>query len=156
MRGSLNTFLLFDNSPQHSLVCALASLSEPLLPIPLVVLLLGDLLHLVQKLPHPQLQLGQLLLLSHVGVVDGMLPDLETRITSDTGKSVSLSTHLDVQMNSKLRSAEPLGAVAVQTDHVLPGHVRGEGELALTAVHFGQDDLVVRVSDLNMHPDLWT
>ena len=38
-------------------------------------------------------------------------------------------------MNSKLRSAEPLGAVAVQTDHVLPGHVGREGELALAAVN---------------------
>ena len=127
--------MLFDNSPQHSLVCALAGLSEPLLPVALVVLLLSDLLHLIKQLPHPQLQLGQLLLLSHVGVVDGVLPDLKTRITSDTGKSVSLSTHLDVQMNSKLRSAEPLGAVAVQTDHVLPGHVGREGELALAAIN---------------------
>ena len=38
-------------------------------------------------------------------------------------------------MNSKLRSAEPLGAVAVQTDHVLPRHVGREGELALAAVN---------------------
>ena len=38
-------------------------------------------------------------------------------------------------MNSKLRSAEPLGAVAVQTDHVLPRHVGREGELALAAIN---------------------
>ena len=59
-------------------------------------------------------------------------------------------------MDSELAATEPLGAVAVQTDDVLPWHVGGEGELALAAVHFGQDDLVVRISDLNMHPDLWT
>ena len=64
--------------------------------------------------------------------------------------------YLDIKVNPELAATEPLCAVAVQTDHVLPGHVRGEGELALAAVHFGQDDLVVRVSDLNMHPDLWT
>ena len=85
MGVSLDISLLLDNSPQHSLVCALAGLSEPLLPVPLVVLLFGDLLHLIKQLPHPQLQLGQLLLLSHVGVVDGVLPDLQTRITSDAG-----------------------------------------------------------------------
>ena len=33
-------------SPQHPLVGALTGLSEPLLPVPLVVLLLGDLLNL--------------------------------------------------------------------------------------------------------------
>ena len=60
--------------------------------------------------------------------------------------------YLNVQVNPQLAPTEPLGAVAVQTDHVLPRHVRGEGELALAAVHLGQDDLVVRVSDLNMHP----
>ena len=57
-------------------------------------------------------------------------------------------------MDPELCSTEPLGAVAVQTYDVLPGHVRGEGELALAAVHLGQDDLVVRVSDLHVHPDL--
>ena len=73
------------HSPQHSLVCALAGLPEALLPVPLVVLLLGDLLHLVQQLPHSQLQLGQFLLLSHIGVVNGVLTDLQTRITSVSG-----------------------------------------------------------------------
>ena len=60
----------------YPLVRALAGLPEPLLPVPLVVLLLGDLLHLVEQLAHPQLQLRQFLLLGHVGVVDGVLPDL--------------------------------------------------------------------------------
>ena len=55
-------------------------------------------------------------------------------------------------MDSELAATEPLGAVAVETDDVFPRHVGGEGELALAAVHLGQDDLVVRVSDLNMHP----
>ena len=59
-------------------------------------------------------------------------------------------------MYPELSSTKPLGAVAVQTDHVLPGHVRGECELALAAVHLGQDDLVVRVPDLHVHPDLGT
>ena len=59
--------------------------------------------------------------------------------------------YLDVEVDSELAATEPLGAVAVQTDDVLPRHVGGEGELALAAVHLGQDDLVVRVSDLNMH-----
>ena len=59
-------------------------------------------------------------------------------------------------MDPELGSAEPLGAVAVETDDVLPRHVGGEGELALAAVHLGQDDLVVRVSDLHVHPDLGT
>ena len=76
---------LSQGPPEDPLVGALTGLPEPLLPVPLVVLLLRDLLHLVQQLPHSQLQLGQLLLLSHVGVVDGVLPDLQTRITSDSG-----------------------------------------------------------------------
>ena len=62
--------------------------------------------------------------------------------------------YLNVQVNPQLAPTEPLGAVAVQTDHVLPRHVRGEGELALAAVHLGQDDLVVGVSDLHVHPNL--
>ena len=60
--------------------------------------------------------------------------------------------YLNVEVNPELAATEPLGAVAVQTDDVLPRHVGGEGELALAAVHLGQDDLVVRVPDLNMHP----
>ena len=59
-------------------------------------------------------------------------------------------------MDPELCSTEPLGAVAVQTDDVLPRHVRGEGELALAAVNLGQDDLVVRVPDLHMHSYLRT
>ena len=123
------------HSPQHSLVCALAGLPEALLPVALVVLLLGDLLHLVQQLPHSQLQLGQFLLLGHVGVVNGVLTDLHRQVLVALYTETALSTHLDVQMNPELGPAEPLGAVAVQADHVLPGHVGGEGELALAAVH---------------------
>ena len=43
--------------------------------------------------------------------------------------------YLDIQMDPELSPAEPLGAVAVQTDHVLPGHVGREGELPLAAVN---------------------
>jgi hypothetical protein len=35
----------------------------------------------------------------------------------------------------ELGSSEPLGGVAVETDDVLAGGLRGEGELSLTAVH---------------------
>ena len=38
-------------------------------------------------------------------------------------------------MDPELCSTEPLGAVAVQTDHVLPRHVGREGELALAAIN---------------------
>ena len=62
--------------------------------------------------------------------------------------------YLNIEVNPELAATEPLGAVAVQTDHVLPGHVRGECELALAAVHLGQDDLVVRVPDLYVHTNL--
>ena len=51
-------------------------------------------------------------------------------------------------MNSKLRSAEPLGAVAVQTDHVLPGHVGREGELALAAVNLEEKCLKSKNTEL--------
>ena len=67
---------LSEGPPEDPLVGALAGLSEPLLPVPLVVLLLRDLLHLVQQLPHTQLELRQLLLLGHVGVVYGVFSDL--------------------------------------------------------------------------------
>ena len=35
------------------------------------------------------------------------------------------------------------------------GRVRGEGPLALRAVHLGEDDLVVGVADLHVHPEVW-
>ena len=62
--------------------------------------------------------------------------------------------YLDIKVDPELAATEPLGAVAVQADDVLPRHPGGEGELALAAVHLGQDDLVVRVPDLYVHPDL--
>ena len=68
---------LSQGPPEDPLVGGLTGLSEPLLSVSLVVLLLGDLLHLVQQLPHPQLQLGQLLLLGHVGVINGVLSNLQ-------------------------------------------------------------------------------
>ena len=50
-------------------------------------------------------------------------------------KLITLFTHLDVQMNPELCPAEPLGAVTVQADHMLPGHVGCEGEFTLAAVN---------------------
>ena len=49
-------------------------------PHPLVVLLLGDLLDLVEELPDAELELAQLLLLRHVRVVDGVLADLDVQM----------------------------------------------------------------------------
>ena len=43
--------------------------------------------------------------------------------------------YLNIKVNPELAATEPLGAVAVQTDHVLPGHVGREGELPLAAVN---------------------
>ena len=63
--------------------------------------------------------------------------------------------YLDIQVDPELCAAEPLGGVGVEADDVLPGGVGGEGELALTAVHLGEDDLVVRVPDLHMHSYFW-
>jgi hypothetical protein len=40
-----------------------------------------------------------------------------------------------VDLIPELRSSKPLGGVAVETDDVLAGGLRGEGELSLTAVH---------------------
>ena len=76
--------------PQHPLVGALAGLAEPLLAVALVVLLLRDLLHLVQQLPHAQLQLRQLLLLGHVGVVDGVLTHLDVEVDSQLGPTENI------------------------------------------------------------------
>ena len=36
---------------------------------------------------------------------------------------------------------------------MFPGSVRGEGPFPLRAVDLGQDDLVVGIPDLNVHPD---
>ena len=49
---------------------------------PLVILFLRDLLHLVEKLPDAKLELGQLFLLRDVGVVDGVLSDLDVKVHS--------------------------------------------------------------------------
>lgn len=78
----------------------------------MVVLLLGDLLDLIQQLPDADLQLGHLLLLRHVGVVDGVF------------------AHLDLEVDAQLRATEPGGAVRVETDDVLARSVRSEGDFA--------------------------
>lgn len=49
---------------------------------PLVVLLLLDLLHLVQQLPHPQLQLRQFVLGCDLRVVVGVLAHLDIQVHS--------------------------------------------------------------------------
>jgi len=93
---------------EHSFVCALAGLTETLLTIALIVLFLGDLLHLIQQLTDSQLELGELLLLSHICVVDGMLADL------------------NVEMHTKLRATKPGCRVGVHANDVLAGCVGGE------------------------------
>ena len=53
----------------------------------------------------------------------------------------------------QLRAREPLCRVGVEANDVLARGVRGEGPAALARVHLGQDDLVVRVAYLHVHPD---
>ncbi len=53
----------------------------------------------------------------------------------------------------QLGAGEPLGGVGVQADDVLAGGVGGESPPPLAGVHLGQDDLVVRVADLDVHAD---
>ena len=62
--------------------------------------------------------------------------------------------YLDIQVDPELCAAEPLGGVGVEADDVLARGVGGECELALTAVHLGEDNLVVRVPDLYVHTNL--
>ena len=75
--------------------------SQAMYSHPLIVLLFGDLLSLVEELTDSKLELRKFLLLSDVSVIDGVL------------------ANLDVEVNSQLSSAEPLGAVRVEADHVL-------------------------------------
>jgi len=67
---------LSQGPPQNSLIGTFAGLSKSLLSVSLIVLLLGDLLHLVKQLPHPQLKLREFLFLGHVGIVNGVLSNL--------------------------------------------------------------------------------
>lgn len=124
--------------PQYPGVRTLAGLSEAFFTEPLVVLLLGDLVDLVQQLPHTQLQFGELLLLRHAAVVNGVL------------------AHLNVQVHPQLTSAEPAGRVGVEADDVLPGWMRGEAKAALRAVHLRQDGFVLGVANLHVHADAGT
>merc|ERR1711971_502012 len=127
---------LCKSPPEHPLVGAFAGLPESLFAISLVVLFLGGLFHLVQELSHSELKFRQLLFLCHIGIVDGVLPDL------------------DVKVDPQLSAREPLGRIAVQTDDMLAGSVRGESEFAFTAVSLGEDDLVIRISNFHVHPNL--
>jgi hypothetical protein len=45
----------------------------------------------------------------------------------------------------ELGSSEPLGGVAVETDDVLAGGLRGEGELSLTAVHLRAESKTINL-----------
>ena len=49
---------------------------------PLVVLLLGDLLSLVEELADSKLELRKFLLLSDVSVIDGVLANLDVEVNS--------------------------------------------------------------------------
>lgn len=114
------------------------SLSESLLTVPLIILLLSDLVYLIKQLPDSELQLGELLFLRYVGIIDRML------------------TSIDIQVHPQLAAAsEPAAAVRVQTDHVLARRVRGERNSTLGTVDPRQDGFVVRVPDFHVHPDPW-
>lgn len=71
----------------------------------LVVLLLRNLINLIQQLSNAQLQLGQLLFLGHIGVVDRVLTDL------------------NVQMHTQLGTAEPSRTIRVHAEDVLARYV---------------------------------
>ena len=57
-------------------VCGLARRPETLFSVTLIVLLLGDLLHLIQQLADAQLQLGQLVFRRDLSVIVRMLANL--------------------------------------------------------------------------------
>ena len=52
---------------------------------PLVVLLLAYLLDVVEQLADAQLQLGELLLASHLAIVDGILADFDVQMNTERG-----------------------------------------------------------------------
>lgn len=56
-------------------------------------------------------------------------------------------------MTHQLGPREPFGGVGIETDDVLSGRVGSEGPASLGGVHLGQDDLVVGVTDLDVHAD---
>lgn len=95
---------------ENSAVGALARLSESLLAVSLVILFLSDLFHLVEQLTDSQLQLGELLLLGYICVIDGVLADL------------------NVEVDSELGATEPGGGIRVHTDDVFAGRMTGEGD----------------------------
>ena len=97
---------------------------------------IGD---LVQQLSHSKLELRQLLLLCHVGIVDGVLPNLKKKISVTIVKIIigsvmmimtqqqhglwqpfrmsiiqmgDMCACLDVKMDPQLSAGEPLGGVA--------------------------------------------
>ena len=59
-------------------------------------------------------------------------------------------------LSYQLSARKPLGGVGVKAYDVFAGCRGGEGPLALGAVHLGQDDLVVWIPDLNVHPNART
>ena len=68
--------------PQNLDVCALANLPERGFPGPLVRLLVCNLLHLRNELVKPGLDLGELLFLGHLFIVDRLLPNTKVQIDS--------------------------------------------------------------------------
>lgn len=94
---------LSDGPPQNTLVRALARHAETLLTVPLVVLLFLDLLHLVQELSDPQLQLRQFVFGCDLWVVVGVF------------------TNLNVQVDSQFSTCKQchLGGVGVEADLML-------------------------------------
>jgi hypothetical protein len=65
---------------KDSLVCALARLSEAFFAITLIILLFGDLFHLIQQLTNSKLKLGEFFLLCHVRIIDCMLAYLNVKM----------------------------------------------------------------------------
>jgi len=110
---------LSDSPPKDAAVCGLARRPETLFSVTLIVLLLGDLLHLIQQLADAQLQLGQLVFRRDLSVIVRML------------------ANLNVKMDSKLTAAEPGGGIGMKADDVFARQMAGECEAPLGAVLLG-------------------
>jgi len=54
-------------------------------------------------------------------------------------------------VHPELSPCEPLGGVSVEADDVFPWCGGGERELSLATVHLAENDLVVRIPDLDVH-----
>jgi hypothetical protein len=74
---------LSERPVQNSFVGAFAGLTETLFTVALVVLFLGDLLYLIQQLTDSQLEFCEFFFLGDVGVVDGVLADLNIEMDTE-------------------------------------------------------------------------